>query len=68
MVLKGKTMKGKNRIRELGADWTLLREEPSVLFSSEPGPWWLVEPVKGPSDRSRWIHASRDPDFEVLCH
>lgn len=67
MLLKGKTQKGKNRIRELGSRWTLLRTEPSVLFSSEPGPWWLVAPAGGPEEKSRWVHPERDRDFQVLA-
>lgn len=66
-VLAGRTQKGRNRVRELGAEWRLVRESAQVLFSRDPGPWWLLEPVRGPADKSRWVHATRDPDFEVLA-
>lgn len=68
MILKGKTLKGKNRVRELGAEWRLVRTEPAVLFSTEPGPWALVEPVaaRDPAERSRWINLRSDRDFEIL--
>lgn len=66
MILKGLTQKGKNRIRELGNEWTLVREKPSVLFDPTPGPWWLVIPLSGDETKSRWIHSSKDKDFEVI--
>ena len=64
--LKGKTLKGKNRIRELGADWFIVRETEKVLFSQFVGPWWLVQPVDGSTVQARWVHAVNDVDFEVV--
>lgn len=67
MILRGKTLKGKNRIRELGEVWFLDRKQDSVLFSSRPGPWGFVFPKD--HDRvqhSRWIHLESDLDFEIV--
>ena len=66
MILKGKTQKGKNRVRELGSQWTLVRSTDSVAFSQESGPWWLVKPVNGFERDSRWIRNTKDKDFEVF--
>jgi len=67
MLLKGISMKGKNRVHELGAEWTLLREADSVSFSQACGPWGLIAPVNGSSERCRWINLRRDLDFEILA-
>ena len=66
MILKGLTQKGKNRIRELGSEWTLVKEKESVLFSQVTGPWWLIIPLSGDETKSRWIHSTKDKDFEVV--
>ena len=66
MILKGKTQKGKNRVRELGSQWTLMRSADRVMFSQEPGPWWLVKPINGFETDSRWIRNTKDKDFEVI--
>lgn len=62
--LKGKTQKGKNRVRELGNEWELVERRDSVLFSQEKGPWLLVVPVSNP-EKPRWIHENNDVDFEI---
>ena len=69
LTLKGKTQKGKNRIRELGDDWCLLRIAEKVYFSPLPGPWWFVAPVLDKCDlnkHSRWVCSKNDPDFEIV--
>ena len=67
MILKGKTQKGKNRIRENGAEWVLLREADSVLFNHEVGPWFFIRPInRFDSDKDRWIHSKHDIDFEIV--
>lgn len=67
MILKGKTLKGKNRIRENGAEWILLREADSVLFNPERGPWFFIRPIdKKNDDKDRWIHSIHDTDFEIV--
>ena len=67
--LKGKTMKGKNRVREHGDLWNVLAETDHVLFApSSKGPWLFVAPVgKNQDDKaSRWIHGLTDLDFEIF--
>jgi len=65
MILKGKTQKGKNRIRELGEEWILIREADSVLFNHERGPWFFIRPASGKPDKERWIHSKHDVNFEI---
>lgn len=67
LKLTGKTMKGKNRVREHGQLWVVHAETQIVLFNPEPGPWLFVAPVgKDFQDKSsRWIHAVDDKDFIV---
>lgn len=65
MKLKGKTQKGKNRIRECGDVWFLERTADSVLFDPRPGPWGLVTPESN-KEKSRWIHMIHDTDFEIV--
>ena len=66
MLLKGISMKGKNRVHELGSEWTLLQKADRVLFSQECGPWGLIAPVTAP-EKTRWINLRRDRDFEILA-
>ena len=66
MIVEGKTLKGKNRIRELGNEWLLIRTAETVHFAQRPGPWGLVFPAKGTQDQSRWIHLHDDPDFNII--
>jgi len=67
MKLKGKTKKGRERIKRDGADgWSIIRTTDWVAWSSDTGPWSLVLPASGNHSRSRWIHETRDPDFEVI--
>ena len=64
MRLTGKTQKGKNRIREHGNDWVLIRVSNMVLFDKKPGQWFLVAPCNNGS-ASRWIHSTNDKDFGI---
>lgn len=66
--LKGKTMKGKNRIREHGDTWTVLAETDKVLFNPAKGDWLFIAPVgKDQNDKSsRWIKSVNDLDFDVI--
>lgn len=57
--------KGKNRIQELGDQWTILKIQDKVLFSSDSGPWLLIEPISNP-DKPRWIHQDNDQDFKIV--
>lgn len=63
MILEGKTLKGKNRVREHGSEWTLLETRQRVLFSFDTGPWLHVQSLK--TGDSRWVHGVSDRDFKV---
>lgn len=67
LILTGKTQKGKNRIRELGTLWQIVRTADTVLFDTRKGPWALVKPI-GQPDKSRWIHWTDDKDFVVASN
>lgn len=71
--LKGKSLKGKNRVKEHGEIWELISRRDRVLFSSEAGPWLLVtpisvEPILEPKRADRWVKEKDDPDFEVSLY
>lgn len=67
MILKGKTQKGKNRVRELGESWIVIAEQDQVQFSRERGPWFLIRPIlSNLGDKDRWIHSKYDVDFEIV--
>ncbi len=68
VILVGKTMKGKNRIREHGSVWTIHAEVEKVLFNPQPGIWLFVTPFGSEfqSKSSRWIHKTDDKDFSVI--
>lgn len=71
MKLRGKTKKGRERIKRDGADgWFLIRTVDHVLFTTEKGPWLFISKgcprCAGTDNTSRWIHETRDPDFEIV--
>ena len=66
IILKGITLKGKNRVREQGSEWVIGRMTDKVEFSQESGPWWLVRPITGSQIQDRWIRNTVDKDFEVV--
>jgi hypothetical protein len=66
MLLKAKTLKGKNRIHEWGNEWLLIRTADTVLFAQRAGPWGLIFPKKGTMEQSRWIHLINDQDFDII--
>ncbi len=67
MKLAGKTKKGRERVKRDGADgWTIQRTEERVAFSSDRGPWLLVIPACLTESKSRWIHETRDFNFEIV--
>lgn len=63
--LIGKTLKGKNRIREANnpSTWTVIKQQEMVGFSDRSGPWLLVG--SGNSHYDRWVHLTDDFDFVV---
>lgn len=61
LILKGKTNKGKNRIREFGNRWVILRiHKTDILIAAENDRSGNDLP-----DSSRWTH-SNDKDFEIV--
>jgi len=67
--LKGKSMKGKNRVREHGDEWNVNAETDRVLFAKDKsGPWLYVVPAGKDHDHKagRWIHATNDLDFVLF--
>jgi hypothetical protein len=67
MKLKGKTKKGRERIKRDGADgWEIIRTTDWVAWSSDRGLWLFIG-LKGVNNsKARWIHETRDPDFEIV--
>ena len=59
IILKGKTLHGKNRVREHGERWRKLNAT-SPLRKGEIS----IESVKT-GGGARWVHPTNDPDFEV---
>lgn len=67
--LKGKTQKGKNRVREHGEFWFVFAETDHVLFAKDKaGPWLFISPMGKDQNHksSRWIHGNSDSDFELF--
>ena len=65
LKLAGKSQKGKNRIREQGELWELIKQVDRVQFSNQAGPWLLIQ-SKSNSKHERWIHAETDTDFSIV--
>lgn len=62
LILAGTSRKGKNRVREHGARWTVKRREEAVLcLDGAPG---IL--VTTPDGDWRWIRETDDPDFEIV--
>lgn len=55
-TLKGKTLKGKNRIREHGNVWKIILEKDDSI---------CVESLKNPN-MCRWIDIKNDVDMEIV--
>ena len=65
LIIEGKTLKGKNKIREAGTDkWAVINESETVQFSSEKN-WIHIQPNAKPKKLSRWIQLNNDKNFEV---
>lgn len=57
-----KTSKAKQRIKQYGDVGEVVEVKDEVIFSSDSGPWLRVQAA----DRySRWVHKTKDTDFEV---
>lgn len=57
--LIGKTMKGKNKIREHGQFAKVVQEADKVFFSDEIAKWIFIKP------HNRWLIDGDDADFIV---
>ena len=65
VVIKGKTLKGKNKIREAGTDkWVVIDESETVLFSTEKN-WIHILPNGKAKKLSRWIQRNNDINFTI---
>ena len=65
LIIKGKTLKGKNKIREAGTDkWAVIDESETVQFSSEKN-WIHILPNGKAKKLSRWIQRNNDINFTV---
>lgn len=63
MVVKGISMKGKNRVREHGDRWVVIATWPHVkCLRDQPG--FLLKSVK--TGWFRWVAKDGDTDFEVV--
>lgn len=68
LKLKGKTQKGKNRVRENGEFWEVFEVREKVIFSPVVGNWASIAPQgKDRFDKaSRWVNLKDDVDFEII--
>jgi hypothetical protein len=63
--LIGKSQRGKNRVREHGALWAVLKVRDKVSFSDKPGPWMLLS---SNDNHLLWLNACNDDDFNFDLH
>ena len=62
--LTGITRHGKNRVREQGEVWEVIRMNPTVGFKTKaPGPFMLLQATEG--IHMRWVSTISDDNFSV---
>ena len=62
--LTGITQHGKNRVREQGETWEIIRLNPTVGFNTKaPGPFMLLQATT--SINMRWVSTVNDDNFSV---
>ena len=62
--LTGITQHGKNRVREQGETWEVIRLSPTVGFKTKaPGPFMLLQAAE--SINMRWVSTVNDDNFSV---
>ena len=62
--LTGITRHGKNRVREQGEVWEVIRMNPTVSFKTKaPGPFMLLQAAEGIN--MRWVSTTNDDNFSV---
>ena len=59
IILKGKTLHGKNRVRKHGVQWIKMEDTTSPL--SKGG----ISIISAKTGDKRWVHPTIDPNFEV---
>lgn len=65
ITLRGRSLKGKNRIRELGTEWDILSIcEEDFAFKKKGD--LRIAPVLEDDHDARWIHPTQDKDFEIV--
>lgn len=64
--LTGKTKHGKNRVREQGADWIVVKVRAGVLFSEDKKKEFaLLRKEDNPGEHWRWVALKEDKNFSV---
>tara|TARA_Y100000592_G_scaffold15461_1_gene22616 strand:- start:695 stop:934 length:240 start_codon:yes stop_codon:yes gene_type:complete len=64
--LTGKTKHGKNRVREQGAEWIVVKVESGVLFSDDKKKEFaLLRKEDNPGEFWRWVALKEDKNFSV---
>ena len=64
--LTGKTKHGKNRVREQGAEWIVVKVESGVLFSDDKKKEFaLLRKEDNPGEFWRWVALIDDKNFSV---
>ena len=65
LIIEGKTLKGKNKIREADTDeWVVIDKSETVQFSSEKN-WIHILPNGKAKKLSRWIQRFDDKNFKI---
>tara|TARA_B100000676_G_scaffold152907_1_gene150905 strand:+ start:174 stop:392 length:219 start_codon:yes stop_codon:yes gene_type:complete len=65
LIIEGKTLKGKNKIKEAGTNkWVVIDEAETVQFSSKKN-WIHILPDAKPKKLSRWIQRKNDVNFII---
>lgn len=63
ITLRGKSLKGKNRIREHGATWAIVDySNIAMCFNNQPA-WYVRSEATG---HERWIRQNDDRDFVIM--
>jgi hypothetical protein len=68
LTLRGKTLKGKNRIREHGSQWRVIKIADGSNKWVPKGEIFLESVAVDPFDNpdNRWIDPLRDQHFEII--
>ncbi len=63
--LTGKTKHGKNRVREQGAVWIVVKVKPGMLFCDDKEKEFALLRKDNPSQDWRWVALKDDKNFSV---